>query len=233
MATRKTFYPVKDVTLPGLMADVNVLLCGISDVFAHREYATLYGKLILATTEMISDAITEIKVTGGIMLDAEDVAAYSTTEMNGLTADILVSSIISSALRKVVAIEYAVACNSNLSEASNTAIDRIVSQMLFAGSVTSQSSTNSNQIDGNVVLQHNIINALQQIVVNAKDAVIQLNAVINSTIKTPALLSESYVALSCGVTVVAVRLRTIGHLDGMTIRDVQDWDLRTYYYLEV
>lgn len=57
------------------------------------------------------------------------------------------------------------------------------------------------------------------------------NLIVPSSAKSVAAAQS--IILSLNVIPEIRRYRTIGHLDGLTVDDVSDWDLYTFYYLEV
>lgn len=232
MARKKTFYPVKDVTLPGLLSDANVILRGLSDVFTYREYATIEADLLLAVRDMIVAAIKEIEITGGIMLDAE--ISNMLVEVSAeAEAGIILEALLHESVITYVSAQSGMMLGSDLDEMSYTFIEPAVSSLILGGSLRAEHSDTFGAFRSGLVLDAKVANIVKEVSIKTKSAAVRLLADVNASISVPVKLSASGIALDYAITTVLRRYRELGDLEGITLADIQNWPLETYYYLEV
>lgn len=232
MARKKTFYPVKDVTLPGLLSDANVILRGLSDIFTYREYVNIEADLLLAVRDMIVAAIKEIEITGGIMLDAEISNMLVEVSVEA-EAGIILEALLHESVITYVSAQSGMILGADLNETSFTFIESIASSLILGGGIRAAHSDTFGAFHSGFVLDAKAVNAIKEVSTETKSAAVRLLADVNASLSVPAKLSASGIALDYAITTVLRRYRELGDLEGVTLADIQNWPLETYYYLEV
>lgn len=244
MLPRKTFYPAKDVvlhgvpgwkdvTLRGILEQADIVLCGISDVFPYREYATLSGAIILQAHEMLIDAIKEIELAGGITLDSSEVEAQRALGLGELSAEVVLGAILVASMRKVV--EAA----GMLHLGGTSRLSRGVSAELAPVSLALDGDITRSFVYSDVgamaagMLLDGEVSTAKLLALLPSPLMLGLQGAVRTAVHVPAVVGEVAVAMDGAMTAVIKRYRTFGDVDGMTFDDVREWTMETFYYLEV
>ena len=245
MASDRVFYPVRDVTLKGLfsgseaelyglLSNARAVLRGYSDIWAFREYLMIQSGFAVAAELIMSSAIKELEVKGGITLDVSDVELVCGKSVSGLTADMVLSVIISTAARKTVELQEQIGMCGNVQESVRKWLSGISSAIAIDG-VISDASMQSDM--AGLISCIGAICGLETVSKKTEAKCEALLAGMSEELKLYAeknvVLTHGVAALSGSLKAVIRRYRTFLDIQGMRFQDVSAWGMNTFYYLEV
>ena len=139
MASDRVFYPVSDVTLRGLLSDAMSHLQGYSDVWALRERLLIQSGFALAASMIIGNAIKELDFKGGLTLESSDVEIICGKSVSNLSADVILSVLISTAARKTVELQEQIGIRGTVRESVQKWLAGIGSGMAASGNISDSS----------------------------------------------------------------------------------------------
>lgn len=233
MADRKVFYPVKDVTICGILNDAHVTLCGFSDVWAYREYITVQSGFVLAAKILLMSAIKELELRGGITLYAEDVAVVATKNVKDLSAGLMLAAILTTAMRKTIELQGGLSISHDVQYSAQRWISALMSELMLGGEIKSTFMARTFEAQDGIQILHRFGDLTKTIEMRCQDLALEIGAEIGIDIQKPMPSISTGVTLGAVVNAVARKFREVGDLDGVSYADVQDWTLRTFYYVEV
>lgn len=233
MAQERVFFPVKDVTLCGVLSDVNVVLRGISDAFAYRENTSAQGVLILAVQTVISAAIKEIKLSGGIWLDAGEISLFSKKDMSLTDGELILSALISTAIQKAVAIISEIRLSGEMTSETDHDMIPAPGALSLSAAFKEAEAMKTADINSPVTLFGLMRSTNLGKPVSTLELVLFLQGVFQHCADQKEIIPvASAVSIAGSMSAVARRFRTLGDLTGLTLGDVQGWRLYKFYFKE-
>lgn len=218
----------------GLLASARAALHGYSDIWAFRERLLIQSGFAVAAELIISNAIKELEINGGVTLDASDVDLVCGKSVSGLSADMVLSVLISTAARKTVELQEQIGIGGNLQESVHKWLSGISSAIAIDG-VISDASMQSDM--AGLTSCVGAICGLEAVSKKTEAKCEALLAGMSEELKLYAeknvVLTHGAAALSGSLKAVLRRYRLFLDIHGMRFQDVSAWDMNTFYYLEV
>lgn len=229
----KVFFPVTDVTLRGVLADVDVVLRGVSEAFAYRENSSARAALILSVQNTIADAIKEATLFGGIWLDAGEVSLFAQKEASITDGALVLSALISTAIQKTVSMLSAARLSGKMGLEANRTVAADAGEVALGAELAGTESTKAMAGGSAVWVAGQARSLKQDKEIGPMALALVLQGVFRECLNTKDVVpAASAMTITGSMSAVARRYRTIGDLAGLSIGDVQGWTLYQFYYKE-
>jgi len=244
MSSKMVFYPCKDVTLngilsnayatlPGILSEHDITLVGIGDSWIRREYMKIAGELILVAQDIILIAQKELELSGGITLDASELALAAKKEMNLTEGELVLTALLGMAAKKTLLMMDAVFLDGEVSLSQQKSSHDLLAAIRLHGDIDNTSMQKTVRSSTGIAMDFNIANVSKTVLATFAKAMLVLNSVVSITLKKPTFLSPEQILLKGSIKTVAIRYRTFADIEGFTFQDVLDWNMHTFFVLEV
>lgn len=219
---RMVFYPLKDITLKG-----------ICDAFIVRDYSKLKTELRIMTEEAFLNAKKNIVASGTLFLKIDDVGASLVKELSDLSADLSLDADVFLTLLANASFSGGLALDASVDANVQASVSNIVAEIAISGDIRNAYIVlDLGDVSASISLSGDI--GAQKVLESALDSSgFALKASFSPALHVPTMLSHAGISVGGSISGVTRRYRKLGDLAGTTLADLQEWNLGTYFYLEV
>lgn len=233
MAADKVVYPATDVTLCGFLNDVNTVLYAVSDAFSYKEHARLDAAFLLIAQTLIAGAAKEAELHGQITLEASEAQAFLHKEAGPLDASMVLAALLSTAAKKAVMLQQSVSIGAQSEAVAIKSIEHAANTLRLSAYISPDKIHQViNDIDSAIYLSAEIGSLRKDIVLNEASAVLRLMSSLDLALDKQMHMGTITARIGGSIEAVERRYRTLGDLDGLTLRDLSSWTMRKFYYIE-
>lgn len=226
----RVFYPIRDVTLRGTLAGARATLCGISSVWAYKEKAYVTSGLALAAYMILTSAIKEWESTGGITLDAGEVRAVCGKSASDLSAEMVLSALLSCAVQKTAQLQAELRVSGDVQATTEKWLNGMRAELMLGAvmqDVAEEKATK--ELASKISLTSDMRSTEKHTDAVCQELSVLLQSEVIAAMRKDAVLGTQSVTLQASVSAVVVRYRMIKDLYGMTFEDVLSWDMHKFY----
>ena len=221
-----------NVVLNGSLLNREAALPGATDVFPYTEYLTLRGAFIIAAQELLLTLRRAIEPECGIALGCSDADVSDIKSAGNLSNDLILSTIVETAMRKAVETSASVAFDHDVEIAVCQSLGDVAESLCMDGNISELTSVLILRVVENLLIGGEIASLSLRKDSGRPAGDIPLSADTNLTLFKSVVPQNAELFLDGELEVQSVRYRKLGDLEELTFADVADWTLYDFYYKE-